>query len=65
MYNFFCVGNNDLKQEYLDMRQELTTAAPLQSSTPATNTSSGTSSESKPKSKAVPKWLQKGLFNKK
>ncbi|GAA5797103.1 hypothetical protein HPULCUR_002482 [Helicostylum pulchrum] len=58
-------GNNDLKQEYLDMRQELTTAAPLQSSTPATNTSSGTSSESKPKSKAVPKWLQKGLFNKK
>lgn len=47
------------------MRQELTTAAPLQSDAPATNTSSSTSSESKPKSKTVPKWLQKGLFNKK
>lgn len=60
-------GANDLKKEYLDMKQDLTpTASPLPSpdATSSSNTTSS-SSDPKPKPKTVPKWLQKGLFNKK
>ncbi|CAO3656485.1 unnamed protein product [Mucor hiemalis] len=58
-------GSNDLKKEYLDMKQDLT-PSPLPSPDVASSSSNTTtSSEPKPKAKTVPKWLQKGLFNKK
>lgn len=61
---------NDLKEEYLAMKQDLTpTASPQQSSSNVPTTSSSNSdtksSKSSSTSKPIPKWLQKGLFNKK
>lgn len=66
VYSITHLGSNDLKQEYLDMKQDLT-PSPLPSPNVASSSSSNTttSSEPKPKAKTVPKWLQKGLFNKK
>ncbi|KAG2208165.1 hypothetical protein INT46_005840 [Mucor plumbeus] len=61
---------NDLKVEYLAMKQDLTpNASPQQSSSNVPTTSSSNSdtksSKSSSTSKPIPKWLQKGLFNKK
>lgn len=69
--NTILLLGDDLKEEYLAMKQDLTPAA-SPASTPtndkktttpssSSNTKSSTSSSSKP----IPKWLQKGLFNKK
>ncbi|CAO3695250.1 unnamed protein product [Rhizopus stolonifer] len=56
--------NNDLKKEYLDMREELITSTPVPL-TETTRPSSTPSSSQKPNAtKKVPKWLQKGLFKK-
>lgn len=64
----FLIQGQDLKQEYLDMIQDLTPAVLPQPSSVTTNSSSTSSSTSNTKSsssKPIPKWLQKGLFNKK
>ncbi|GAN00918.1 conserved hypothetical protein [Mucor ambiguus] len=56
-------AGNDLKEEYLAMKQDLTpTASPQISSS---NSDSKSSKSSSSTSKPIPKWLQKGLFNKK
>ncbi|KAG1472924.1 hypothetical protein G6F56_001251 [Rhizopus delemar] len=56
--------NNDLKKEYLDMKEELITSTPVPL-TETTRSSSTPSSSQKPSAtKTVPKWLQKGLFKK-
>ncbi|CAO0799266.1 unnamed protein product [Mucor circinelloides] len=63
-------AGNDLKEEYLAMKQDLTpTASPQASSsdvpTTSLSNSDSKSSKSSSTSKPIPKWLQKGLFNKK
>lgn len=63
------IGSNDLKQEYLDMKKDLTPIAspqPSNTSTSSANTNDSKSTAStSTKAKTVPKWLQKSLFNKK
>ncbi|KAG0935463.1 hypothetical protein G6F57_009661 [Rhizopus arrhizus] len=66
-------GNNDsgLKKEFVDMKQELSLPSQATESSSQISASSSTSSSSNQTAsntstkKAVPKWLQKGLFNKK
>ncbi|CAO3610454.1 unnamed protein product [Mucor fragilis] len=64
-------AGNDLKEEYLAMKQDLTpTASPQTSSSnvptvSSSNSDSKSSKSSSSTSKPIPKWLQKGLFNKK
>ncbi|KAI7903213.1 uncharacterized protein BX663DRAFT_507863 [Cokeromyces recurvatus] len=61
-------GGKDLKQIYLDMKQDLTPAASPQSSSshvPTISSISNNTNQQKSASKSIPKWLQKGLFNKK
>ncbi|CEP14367.1 hypothetical protein [Parasitella parasitica] len=59
-------GGKDLKEEYLAMKQDLTSAASPQSQSSTVSTTSTSNSETKSStSKSIPKWIQKGLFNKK
>ncbi|KAI8977183.1 hypothetical protein BDF20DRAFT_550255 [Mycotypha africana] len=63
-------GDNALRKEYLDMKEELTHVSSSQSlassiSSPKISSSSNSSTSQTKTSKPIPKWLQKGLFNKK